>query len=154
MTEATPPKSPRQLLERFTTREEKLKRIRAIERELEKMETQDEMSDPELLRGHIRFTRGFRYGIGVLLLCFSLMSATVYRDGHGWAIVLAVISCLAGVWFILRGVSFRPVAEEIVEGYYPNRKKPEYRLLVGELGTLARALAQDLQAEDEAEDLA
>jgi hypothetical protein len=48
----------------------------------------------------------------------------------------------------LRGFLYRPDPKLIQEAYQPHRGTPEYRALVAEMDILARALSQDLRAED------
>lgn len=140
----------RPLLERYPTREEKLLRIKELEKLIAKMDMEDENFDPVLIEGHIRMNRGVRAGCGVLLLCGALMSFSVARDGFRWAAWLAAILTLVGVINLLRGALYRPDARQIRANYKPKRGTKEYRGLVEELSELARALAQDLRAEDEA----
>lgn len=143
-----PYRSGRELLEFYATREQKITRIKALEKAIEKMELEDEAFDPRLIEGHIRMNRGVRSGCGVLLLCGALMSFSVGRDGHRWAVYLAVIFTVLGAINILRGVLYRPDPKAIHENYVPKRGSKEYREKVHELSELAKALSQDLQAED------
>lgn len=144
--------SPRQLLELYPTRETKIARIREIEKKLVKMESEDEENDPTIIEGHIRFQRGFRSGCGVLLLCVAAMFERVYRlPNTGPATrVFAVLFAFVAAIMILRGILYRPDPKLIHDAYQPHRGTPEYRDLLHQLDVLARALSQDLQAEDEA----
>ncbi|MBI1785313.1 hypothetical protein HYR69_09235 [Candidatus Sumerlaeota bacterium] len=157
MAEETPtPKSQapnsRALLELYPTREAKIARIRAIEKSLEKMENDDEENDPVLIAGHIRLTRGIRMGCGVFFLCIVAMCLRVYHLGHHWVGYLIALFGAAGLLMILRGILYRPDPKMIQEAYKPHRGTPEYRALVDEMDLLARALSQDLRAEDEAKE--
>lgn len=143
------PISNRELLEEYATRKAKILRIREIERELEKMETDDEGNDPVLIRGNIRMIQGANAGCGVAMLCVAILSVRVVLDGHGWAGALAGVCLIGGVVMILRGLLYRPDVKEVHESYVPHRTTARYRELVDHLEVLARALSQDLQAEDE-----
>jgi hypothetical protein len=143
-----PCRTGRELLERYPSREMKLTRIKALERAIEKMESEDEAFDPVLIEGHIRMNRGVRAGCGVLMLCAALMSFSVAGDGHKWAVYLAVTLTLLGAINILRGLLFKPDPKAIRENYKPKRGTRDYREKVQELGELAQALSQDLEAED------
>jgi hypothetical protein len=146
--DSAPYRTGRELLEAYPTREQKITRIRALEKAIEKMETEDEHFDPRLIEGHIRMNRGVRAGCGVLFLCGALMSFTVARDGFRWAGYLAALLALIGVINVLRGVLYRPDVKYIQANYKPKRGSKEYREKVEELSQLAQALSQDLQAED------
>jgi hypothetical protein len=146
--DSAPHRSGRDLLEAYPTREQKITRIRALEKAIEKMETEDENFDPVLIEGHIKMNRGVRMGCGVLLLCGALMSFSVGRDGFRWAVYLAVVLTVMGAINILRGALYRPDVKYIQENYKPKRGSKEYREKVQELSELAQALSQDLQAED------
>lgn len=150
MNESTPRLTGRALLEEYPTREAKITRIKALERSIEKMEMEDENFDPVLIQGHIRMNRGVRAGCGVLLLCGALMCFSVARDGFRWAAYLAVIFTLIGAINIARAGLYRPDPKAIHDNYKPKRGSKEYRGMVEELSELARALSQDLQAEDQA----
>ncbi len=139
---------PLKLLARFPTREAKIARIREIERALEKMERDDEDNDPVLIKGHIRLTRGYRIGCGAFLLCLFAMSLKVYYDGHKGVRFFILVFGLAAFLMILRGFLYRPDPKLIQAAYKPHRGSPEYRALVDEMDTIARALSQDLRAED------
>lgn len=144
--------SPRQLLELYPTRETKITRIREVEKKLEKMESEDEENDPTIIEGHIRFKRGFRSGCGVLLLCVAAMFERVYRlpnTGSVTRIFAILFAFVAGI-MILWGIFYRPDPKLIHDAYRPHRGTPEYRDLLHQLDILARALSQDIQAEDEA----
>lgn len=143
-----PHRTGRELLSFYASREQKITRIKALEKSIEKMELEDEAFDPKLIEGHIRMNRGVRSGCGVLLLCGALMSFSVGRDGHRWAVYLAVTLTLIGVINILRGYFYRPDPGTIHENYVPKRGSKDYREKVHELGELAQALSHDLQAED------
>ncbi len=143
-----PYRTGRELLSFYASRERKITRIKALEKSIEKMELEDEAFDPKLIEGHIRMNRGVRSGCGVLLLCGALMSFSVARDGHRWAVYLAVVFTLIGAINILRGILYRPDPKAIRKNYVPKRGSKEYREKVHELGELAQALSQDLQAED------
>lgn len=140
----------RKLLERYPLREERLERIKEIEKELVKADREDEENDPTLIEGNIRMQRGYRYGCGTLLLCFALMCYSVLQDGHRWTLVPLVVFAFFGIYLLIQGVSYRPSVEQIHDSYEPHRNKANYRGLVQELEMLARSIAQDLQAEDEA----
>lgn len=134
---------------RYPTRDEKMARMREIEKKIGRMEMEDENNDPRLIEGHIRLQRGYRYGCGVIFFCIAIMSVTVVRDGHRWAAVPAILFFVIGGLSVLTGFLFRPSVDRVYEAYTPHRKTPEYRELIEELGYLAKALAQDLQPEDE-----
>lgn len=138
----------RELIQRYPTREAKIGRIREIEKHLEKMEMDDEHNDPKLIEGHIRLTRSYRAGCGVLLLCLMAMSYRVSGDGHPWATGLAYFFGIAGTLMILRGALYRPDPKLIEASYQPHRGTAEYRAVADELDLLARALSQDLKVED------
>lgn len=136
------------LLQLHPTREAKITRIRAIEKSLENMELEDEENDPEIIRGHIRLTRGVRFGCAVFFACFAIMSIRVVFTGHAWAAWLAMISAVAGLLMFARGFFYRPDPKMIQAAYKPHRGSLGYRALVEEMDILARALSQDLKAED------
>ena len=151
MTESPPTPSrldPKAVLANLDSREDILLRIREIERRLEKWEREDEENDVDLMEGHIRLTRGFRFGCGTALLCVALIALRVVFEGHRWAAVVLTGFGLAGLIMIVRGLLYRPSARMIVEAYTPHRTSDEYRLLVQELEILSRALAQDIVGDD------
>ena len=76
------------------------------------------------------------------------MCWSVYLDDHGWARYVAAVFIFGGAIMFLRGILYRPDEQLIHESYIHNRTKPEFRDVVDELDTLARALAQDLKTED------
>lgn len=137
------------LLQLYPTRELKLARIGEIDKRLAKWEREDEENDPELIRGHIGLTRGFRLGCGTFFLCFTALSGRVVWDGRRWAWFLVILSGLAGLIMIVRGLAYRPDPKLILASYDPHRAKNEYRDLMNEMETLSRALAQDLRAGDD-----
>lgn len=147
------PKEPtldvQELFRRYPSRETKIQRIREIEKKLEKMETEDEHNDPKLIEGHIKLTRGYRGGCGVFLLCLALMSYRVYTEDHAWARYLVFAFGVVGLIMVMRALLYRPDPRMIQAAYKPHRGTPEYRRLVEELDHLARALSQDLRAEDQ-----
>lgn len=143
------------LLAALPTREDKLRRIQELQKKLSKWEAEDEENDPELIRGHIAFRRGFRIGCGAFWLCGAAMAGRVVyegvrsgRSGRGWTIAILVALVLAGLVSIARGLLYRPDPKMIFAAYEPHRNKPEYRATIAELELLGRALAQDVGAED------
>jgi len=136
------------LLTEFATREAKITRIRAIEKALENMELEDEENDPEIIRGHIRLTRGTRFGCATFFACLAVMSIRVVIAGHNWAVWLAIVSGMAGVMMFMRGFFYRPDPMMIQSAYKPHHGSLGYRALVAEMDILARALSQGLKAED------
>lgn len=137
------------LLQLHVTRESKITRIRAIEKALENMELEDEENDPVIIRGHIRLTRGTRFGCAVMFACFAIMSLRVVIAGHNWAVWLAIVSGIAGMMMFMRGFFYRPDPMMIQAAYKPHHGSLGYRALVAEMDILARALSQGLKAEDE-----
>lgn len=137
-----------ELLRLHPGREAKLLRIAELQKKLGKWEREDEENDPELIRGHIALTRGFRAGCGVFWLCLAAMSGRAVWDGHRWAWALVAAFALAGVVGIARGLLYRPDPAMILAAYEPHRKTEQYRSMVRELELLGRAIAQDVAAED------
>lgn len=142
--------SPRELLERYPSREAKIGRIKEIERTLEKMELEDEQNDPVLIQGHIRLTQGYRIGCGVFVLCLAAMTWRAVHDGHRGYAWLMYLFLAAGVVTIARGLLYRPDPQLIRAAYVPHRGSARYRALADQMDQLARALSQGLRAEDEA----
>ena len=128
----------------FASREEILLRIREIERQLEKWEREDEEYDVELMEGHIRLTRGSRFGCGIGLLCIAAMALRVVIEGHKWAWTPLAFFGIAAIVMILRGFMYRPSARAIVENYTPHRTQEAYQSLVREMERLTRRLAEEL----------
>lgn len=139
---------PKDILTRYPTREAKIARIRVVEKKLSKMESDDDENDPVLIKGHIKLTRGFRMGCGVFFLLIMVMGLKIYFTGHAWGMVMAVIFAIIGIVLFLRGLLYLPDPKLIEEAYQPHRGTEEYRALVAEMDILARAISQDLQAED------
>lgn len=144
-----------ELLDRYSTREMKLRRIREIERKLEKWEGEDEVNDPDIIRGHIGLTRGSNMGCGAFMFCCALACWSVWHGGrsaepprYGWALALVITFSVLGAALLLRGLLYRPDPQAIVASYEPYRMTAEYREIVEEMEILARALSQDLRAED------
>jgi hypothetical protein len=134
---------------RHVKREDKIARLRQIERQLEKMELEDESNDPELLRGHIRLTRGVRMGCGALLGCAAALAA---KAGHasGDSSKLKYLVIFLGAFalvMILRGLLYRPDVGRLQSAYRPHRGSAHYMALVEEMNGLARGLAEDLEEE-------
>lgn len=143
------PANLKELLLQYPTREAKLLRIGEIEKRLAKWEREDEENDPNLIRGHIQLTRGFRFGCGVAVLCLTAMSGRIIYDGHKWGWIPAILTGLWGLAMLVRGLIYRPDPQMIIAAYQAHRGTDEYRKLIEEMEALSRALAQDLRAEDE-----
>jgi hypothetical protein len=76
------------------------------------------------------------------------MSVRVVATGHRWAGWLAGAAGAAALLMFLRGFLYRPDPKIIQAAYKPHRGSPGYRAMVEEMDILARALSQDLKAED------
>lgn len=146
---SNPAPGPSAIPAQYPTREAKIARLRQVERRLAAMELEDEQNDPDLIRGHIRLTRGWRSGWGVLVLCAAAMAARAAWDGHGMAKPLAWLLAAAGAILTARGVLYRPDPQMIMAAYTPHRTTREYRELTREMESLARSLSLDLRPGDE-----
>ncbi len=152
MTSPTPspePVNPAELLRLFPTRETKIARIRQVEKALAKMEADDSENDPVLIEAHIRLTRGYRMGCGVFFLCLMALCAKAYAEGLKWALWLVLAFATLAAIMLFRGWIYRPDPKMIEAAYQPHHGTAEYQRLVEEMDLLARALSQDLRAEDE-----
>ncbi len=142
------PLSPAELLALYPTREMKIQRIREVEKRLSKMENEDEENDPTLVEGHIRLTRGTRMGCGVFLVCLAALCFRAAQFNYPFAKIPATLFAAIAVMQLLRGWFYRPDPKLILESYKPHRGSSDYRALVSEMDQLARAISQDLHAED------